>query len=87
MKRAEAVRDALLSRGIDASRISVRSYGEENPMASNDTGLGRWENRSAQAIVGGTGAGTGAVGSSQGSGAATSSGQGEQGGQRGENGQ
>ena len=80
MKRAEAVRGALLSRGIDTSRIAVRSHGEENPLANNDTGLGRWENRSAQVIVGGTDVHM--VGSSQGSGAATSSGQGEQDGQK-----
>ena len=81
MKRAEAVRKALVSRGIDPGRIAVRSSGEENPLANNDTGLGRWENRSAQVIVGDTDAGM--VGSSQGSGAATSSGQSEQGAQSG----
>jgi hypothetical protein len=81
MKRAETVRDALVSRGIDANRIAVRSAGEENPVASNDTGLGRWENRSAQVMLGGTDASM--VGSSQGAGAATSSGQGEQGAQSG----
>lgn len=81
MKRAERVRDALVSRGIDPNRIAVRSVGEENPVATNDTGLGRWENRSAQVMVGGTDASM--VGSSQGAGAATSSGQGEQGAQSG----
>jgi len=81
MKRAETVRDALVSRGIDPNRIAVRSVGEENPVANNDTGLGRWENRSAQVMVGGMDAGM--VGSSQGAGAATSSGQGEQGAQSG----
>lgn len=81
MKRAERVRDALVSRGIDPNRIAVRSVGEENPVANNDTGLGRWENRSAQVMVGGMDAGM--VGSSQGAGAATSSGQGEQGAQSG----
>ena len=84
MKRAETVRDALVSRGIDPNRIAVRSVGEENPVANNDTGLGRWENRSAQVMVGGMDAGM--VGSSQGAGAATSSGQGEQGAQSGESG-
>lgn len=82
MKRAEAVRHALVSRGIDPSRIALRSYGEANPLATNDTGLGRWENRSAQVIVGDTDARM--VGSSQGAGAATSSGQGEQGAQSGQ---
>jgi outer membrane protein OmpA-like peptidoglycan-associated protein len=85
MKRAEAVRGALLSRGIDRSRIAVRSHGEENPLATNDTGIGRWENRSAQVFVGDADANM--VGSSQGSGATTSSGQSEQDGQSGKNGQ
>lgn len=82
MKRADTVRIALVKRGIDSSRIAVRSYGEANPLATNDTGLGRWENRSAQVIVGDTDARM--VGSSQGSGAATSSGQSEQGAQGGQ---
>ena len=77
LRRAEAVRKALVSRGIDSSRIAVRSHGEENPLNTNDTGIGRWENRRAQVIVGDTD--TRMVGSSQGAGAATSSGQGEQG--------
>lgn len=76
MKRAEVVRKALVSRGIDPGRIALRSHGELNPLANNDTGLGRWENRSAQVIVGDTDAGM--VGSSQGAGATTSSGQSEQ---------
>jgi outer membrane protein OmpA-like peptidoglycan-associated protein len=85
MKRAEAVRKALVSRGIAPSRIALRSHGEQNPLANNDTGLGRWENRSAQVMVGDTGASM--VGSSQGSGAATSSGQGAQSGQKKQDGQ
>lgn len=85
MKRAEAVRKALVSRGVEPSRIALRSHGEANPVATNDTGLGRWENRSAQVIVGDTEARM--VGSSQGAGAATSSGQGGQQGQQGQQGQ
>jgi outer membrane protein OmpA-like peptidoglycan-associated protein len=85
MKRAQAVRKALVSRGIAPSRIALRSHGEQNPLANNDTGLGRWENRSAQVMVGDTGASM--VGSSQGSGAATSSGQGGHSGQKRQEGQ
>jgi outer membrane protein OmpA-like peptidoglycan-associated protein len=81
MKRAEAVRKALVTRGIEPSRIALRSHGEANPVATNDTGLGRWENRSAQVIVGDTDARM--VGSSH-AGAATSSGQGGQQGQQGQ---
>jgi outer membrane protein OmpA-like peptidoglycan-associated protein len=52
MERAQAVREALLSRGIDPGRIVVRSSGEGHPIASNDTGAGRRENRRADVIIG-----------------------------------
>lgn len=44
-KRADAVRDALIEAGIDASRISAKGYGEELPVASNETDSGRARNR------------------------------------------
>lgn len=75
MERAQAVRSALVRQGVDANRISVRSAGEENPIASNDTREGRRENRRAQVIIGDME--STAVGSSQGA-AATASGEGEQ---------
>jgi outer membrane protein OmpA-like peptidoglycan-associated protein len=74
MQRAEAVRMALIRRGIDSSRITLRSLGEDTPVASNDTTMGRSENRRAQVIIGDM-EGT-AIGSSQGG--ATSSGGGRQ---------
>jgi OOP family OmpA-OmpF porin len=43
--RANAVRNYMISRGIDASRISTRGYGEMDPVASNDTEEGRAQNR------------------------------------------
>jgi outer membrane protein OmpA-like peptidoglycan-associated protein len=76
LERAQAVRSALVRQGVDASRITVRSGGEQNPIASNDTRQGRRENRRAQVIIGDTE--TTMVGSSQGA-AATASGEGEQG--------
>jgi outer membrane protein OmpA-like peptidoglycan-associated protein len=76
LERAQAVRSALVRQGVDASRITVRSVGEQNPIASNDTREGRRENRRAQVIIGDTE--TTMVGSSQG-GAATASGEGEKG--------
>lgn len=81
MERAQAVRDALVRQGIDPSRITVRSLGEQNPVASNDTSAGRRENRRAEVIFGGTGA---TVMGSSGSAGATSSGQSEQNKQSGE---
>lgn len=50
-RRAMAVRDFLVSAGIDPRRISVRGYGEEHPIASNDTERGRRENRRVEVIV------------------------------------
>jgi outer membrane protein OmpA-like peptidoglycan-associated protein len=76
MERAQAVRSVLIRHGIEADRITVRSSGEGNPVASNDTSIGRKENRRAQVIIG-PDTESSMVGSSQG-GAATSSGQGEQ---------
>jgi hypothetical protein len=77
------VRAALLRRGVNTSRIVIRSYGEENPVASNDTPVGRRENRRAQVIIGDMEEHM--VGSSTGSTATTSSGAGQSGqdGQRG----
>jgi outer membrane protein OmpA-like peptidoglycan-associated protein len=51
MERANAVRAALAQRGIDPSRVTTRSLGEENPIASNDTSAGRGENRRADVMI------------------------------------
>jgi len=45
MRRAEAVKSYLVSRGIPARRISVEGRGEANPVASNATAEGRAQNR------------------------------------------
>ena len=46
MRRAVAVRDKLLEFGLDPSRIlGVESRGESEPIATNDTEEGRFENR------------------------------------------
>lgn len=37
LKRAEAVKKALVAEGIDASRISMVSYGESNPVCNDKT--------------------------------------------------
>jgi outer membrane protein OmpA-like peptidoglycan-associated protein len=54
-RRADAVRDFLISNGIDATRITARGYGETEAMASNDTTAGRRENRRVEVIVLGAG--------------------------------
>lgn len=92
MQRAKAVRAALVRQGIESSRITIRSHGEENPVASNDTSAGRSENRRVDVLMGGTteallgSSGASQMGSSQGA-AATSSGQDGQMGQDRQNGQ
>ena len=44
-RRAEAVRSYLISKGIDASRLTAKGYGETEPETSNDTDEGRAKNR------------------------------------------
>ena len=48
--RAEAVRDYLVSHGVDAGRVEAVGLGDTQPVASNDTEEGRRENRRIEAI-------------------------------------
>ncbi|MBI2187202.1 MAG: OmpA family protein [Acidobacteria bacterium] len=50
-RRANAVRDYLVNRGIAASRLRSVSYGEERPIADNSTAAGRAMNRRAHLMV------------------------------------
>ena len=50
-QRADAVRDYLVSKGIDADRIKAVGYGDEKPIAPNDTSEGRQRNRRIEAIA------------------------------------
>ncbi|MCS6874569.1 MAG: OmpA family protein [Pyrinomonadaceae bacterium] len=43
--RAKAVRDALVSFGVNPDMLETRGYGETKPKASNDTEDGRFQNR------------------------------------------
>lgn len=49
-KRANAVKDYLASKGINANRMTAKGYGESMPVASNDTEEGRAANRRATLI-------------------------------------
>ncbi len=50
-RRANAVRMALIDRGITSDRISTRGYGEEYPIASNNTAADRQLNRRVEIIL------------------------------------
>lgn len=43
--RANAVRNFLISRGVDAGRMTAKGYGPDNPVADNKTVAGRAANR------------------------------------------
>ena len=44
-RRAKAVKNYLVSRGIEADRITSNAYGEGKPVADNNTAEGRAQNR------------------------------------------
>ena len=50
-RQARAVRDWLISRGIDPQRIQAQGYGEERPIASNATAAGRAANTRVEVWV------------------------------------
>ena len=44
-RRAKAVKDYLVSKGIDPERLNTNGFGNADPVASNDTKEGRAKNR------------------------------------------
>lgn len=50
-KRAQAVRESLISLGVDAERVTAMGMGEDFPIASNDTEEGRARNRRVDVIL------------------------------------
>ncbi|MFO8061629.1 MAG: OmpA family protein, partial [bacterium] len=49
--RAESVRSYLINRGISASRIIAKGYGETMPIATNTTRYGRQQNRRIEFLI------------------------------------
>jgi OOP family OmpA-OmpF porin len=49
-KRAKAIKDYLVGKGIDSSRITTKGLGYSQPIAGNDTPKGRALNRRAEII-------------------------------------
>ncbi len=54
-QRASNTRDYLVSQGVKADAITFEGFGEEFPIASNDTNSGRQENRRVELVVSGEG--------------------------------
>jgi outer membrane protein OmpA-like peptidoglycan-associated protein len=53
-KRAEAVREVLVSRGVPSHSISARGLGNSSPLGSNRTAAGREDNQRVELVISGT---------------------------------
>lgn len=49
-RRAQSVADYLLAQGVDATRLSTRGMGPDQPVASNDNAEGRAQNRRVEVV-------------------------------------
>jgi outer membrane protein OmpA-like peptidoglycan-associated protein len=50
-KRAENVKNALMSKGVGSDRIRTRGYGTQHPVADNATEDGRRQNRRVEVVI------------------------------------
>jgi outer membrane protein OmpA-like peptidoglycan-associated protein len=50
-RRADSVKSYLVSRGVQASRLTTAGLGQGSPVASNDTATGRQQNRRVEVII------------------------------------
>jgi OOP family OmpA-OmpF porin len=50
-RRAEAVREFLITSGVSPDRLTARGHGETYPIASNNTVAGRQQNRRVEVVV------------------------------------
>jgi OOP family OmpA-OmpF porin len=44
-RRANSVREYLIQKGVNASQLTAKGYGESSPVADNSTEIGRLQNR------------------------------------------
>jgi outer membrane protein OmpA-like peptidoglycan-associated protein len=50
-QRADAVKQTLVSGGVAAERVKAEGYGQERPVADNNTDAGRARNRRLELVV------------------------------------
>ena len=50
LRRANAVRDYLIGKGIAADNLTAKGYGESQPVADNRTAAGRFKNRRVELV-------------------------------------
>lgn len=50
-RRAKAVSDHFVNRGVSAERVTAIGFGEQHPVASNDTVAGRQQNRRVAMLI------------------------------------
>jgi outer membrane protein OmpA-like peptidoglycan-associated protein len=51
LKRAEAAKTYLVSKGVESSRITAKGYGKDKPVATNATSAGRSKNRRVEFLL------------------------------------
>jgi outer membrane protein OmpA-like peptidoglycan-associated protein len=50
-RRADSVKSYLVSRGVQANRLTTSGLGQGSPVASNDSATGRQQNRRVEVII------------------------------------
>ena len=51
VRRAETVKERIVAGGVDPARVVAAGFGQEHPVASNDTSEGQRENRRVEIVI------------------------------------